>query len=154
MFIYDLDTLRRDESQDDLYNFFVLTFRKYVGAELSATTVDPSQEMRIDLVSNSIYDSVDYCDLLMNINDIDNPLNIKPNDIIVYPPGAIVNEYRLNESNTAKVRSVLLNSRKSSRKDPNRERFVEQQTNQLPPNMAPVPTEPIRIENNQLVIGG
>lgn len=153
MEIYDLNSLRKDPNQDDLYNFFVLTYKKNIGPRLGIIEVETTDEMRIDSVCNKIYDSVEYCDLLLNINDIDNPLNVKAGDLMVFPPEGVISDYRVKDSNTLEVRAALLNSKKSTRKDPNRRRFVEEST-PLSPNLLPTPSPPVRIENNQLVIGG
>lgn len=153
MVIYDLNILNRDLNQDELYNLFRLTFQKYRGGQMSVMTAEPEDEMRIDSVCYKIYESVDYCDLLMNINDIDNPLNIMSGDLFAFPPLGLVDEYRLRDADNENTRSILLNARKSTRKDPNRTKFVEE-SQLLPPNMLQVPTAPMRIENNQLIIGG
>lgn len=153
MEIYDLSTLRRDLNQDDLYNFFVMTYKNYTGGQLSVTSVEPQNDMRIDLVCNSIYDSIEYCDILLNLNDIDNPLNIMSGDVILFPTIGAIPEYRVKDSNLENTRALLLNSRKSSRQDPNRRRFVEENP-QLPPNFQQVPAPSVRIEGNELVIGG
>lgn len=153
MEIYDLNTLAKDLNQDNLYNFFVLTFKKYTGGELGVISVEPQNDMRIDLVCQSIYGSIDYCDILLNLNDVVNPLNIIAGDIFVFPPVGIIPEYRVKDSNTENARARLLNSRKSSRQDPNRRRFVEENP-QLPPNLLPTPAPAVRIEGNELVIGG
>jgi hypothetical protein len=50
------------------------------------------------------------------------------------------------------IKSGLLNSNKSTIKDPNRKQFVEQGYS-LPPNFLETPQAPVRLDGNVLVIG-
>jgi hypothetical protein len=152
MKLYDLDKLARDTKQDNLYNIFDPTFKMNRGYKLTQYVVSPEQEMRIDLISNSIYGNSDYCDFILDINDIDNPLNIMDGDILIYTEFASIDEYRIKTVDNNNARARLLNANKTSRKDNARKQYVEDNYS-LPPIFLETPVASVRIENNQIVIG-
>ena len=122
------------------------------GYKLTQYVVSPEQEMRIDLISNSIYGNSDYCDFILDINDIDNPLNIMDGDILIYTEFASIDEYRIKTVDNNNARARLLNANKTSRKDNARKQYVEDNYS-LPPIFLETPAASVRIENNQIVIG-
>ena len=76
MKIYDIDTLEKDDSGN--YNLTQLTYQSDFNiVNYQQYEVQKGEEMRIDLVCQSIYGSLDYIDIILNANNIDNPLNIK-----------------------------------------------------------------------------
>ena len=75
MKIYDIDNLKKDDTGN--YDLSQLTFKHRNDVEMYSYVVQQGEEMRIDLISESIYGSIEYVDILMHINYIDNPLNIK-----------------------------------------------------------------------------
>ena len=152
MKLYDLDKLTRDTKQDNLYNIFDPTFKMNRGYKLTQYVVSPEQEMRIDLISNSIYGNSDYCDFILDINDIDNPLNIMDGDILIYTEFASIDEYRIKTVDNNNARARLLNANKTSRKDNARKQYVEDNYS-LPPTFLETPAASVRIESNQIVIG-
>jgi hypothetical protein len=152
MKLYDLDKLIRDTKQDNLYNFFDPTYQGNDSINLQTHVVAPEEEMRIDLICNNIYNSVDQVDILLDINDVDNPLNIMMDDVILYPSRSAIPEYYIKVIDNNNIRAKLLNSNKSSRKDTNRKQYVEQNF-ALPPTFVETPTAPVKILNNQIVIG-
>lgn len=153
MKIYDLDKLIRDINQDNLYNFFDPTFTLLGGVSLSSHVVSLEQEMRMDLVSQELYSSSDFVDFLLHINDIDNPLNIKQGDIIVYPPITTEPDYRVKNTDNNNVRARLLNVNKSTKKDENRKKYIEDNFS-LPPTFLKEPEKAVKIVDGQIVIGG
>jgi hypothetical protein len=152
MKLYDIEKLTRDPNQDDLYNLFNKTYIDYPVAQSTNYVVDQDEEMRMDLISFKIYGSVNYVDFLCNFNQIDNPLNIMQGDIIKYVELTEIVLFNNVDTNVEEVRKGLLNSNKSTRKDPNRKQFVEQGYS-LPPNFLETPQAPVRIDGNVLVIG-
>lgn len=152
MKLYDLDKLIRDPKQDNLYNLFDPTFKLNLGYNLREFIVGPEQEMRIDLVCQEIYKSVDQVDFLCDLNNIDNPLNIKEGDSILYANYDAISNFRVTIVDNNESRAKLLNVNKSSKKDSNRQKYVEQNF-ALPPNMKQVPDSAVKIENGQIVIG-
>ena len=75
MKIYDIDNLLKKNNQ---YDLFTRTYKYSAnGIQYSSYRVQKGEEMRIDLVCKSIYGNIDYVDIILNVNNISNPLNIK-----------------------------------------------------------------------------
>jgi hypothetical protein len=122
------------------------------GYKLTQYVVSPEDEMRIDLISKSMYGDANQCDFILDVNDIDNPLNIMAGDILIYPEFATIQEYRIQVVDNNNARALLLNANKSSRKDDARKKYVEDNYS-LPPTYLETPAASVRIESNQIVIG-
>jgi hypothetical protein len=152
MKLYDLDKLIRDTKQDNLYNFFDPTFKMNIGINLQSHVVAPEEEMRIDLVCNNIYNSTEQVDFLLDLNDIDNPLNIMSGDNILYASITAIPEYRIKTIDNNNARAKLLNANKSSRRDDNRKKYLDENY-ALPPTFVESPEAPVKISNNQIIIG-
>jgi hypothetical protein len=152
MKLYDLYKLIRDTKQNNLYNFFDPTFKMNIGINLREHIVAPEEEMRIDLVCNNIYNSIEQVDFLLDLNDIDNPLNIMEGDQILYASETAIPEYRVKTIDNNDARAKLLNANKSSRKDDNRKKYLDE-SYVLPPTFIETPEAPVKISNNQIVIG-
>lgn len=150
---YDLDNLKKDAAQSNLYNMFDQSFKYLVGIQLLTYIVDTSFEMRIDLVCNEIYKSTDYCDFLLDLNNIDNPLNIMGSDKILYVSQDQIGLFRINESTAKELRNIYLNAAKVSKPDPKRADYV-QNNYKLPPTFLQVPAESVRIVDGKIVLGG
>lgn len=152
MEIWDLTSLARDRNQDDLYDLFDITFRNQGAFPLEEYIVEKDEEMRIDLISLKLYGNVNQVGFLLNLNEISNPLNIKERDIIRWCSLDSIDT--LKESPTDKQLAPTISGvNKSTRKDPNREKFVENDF-ELPPNLLEKPQSSINIIGNTLVIGG
>jgi hypothetical protein len=129
--------------------------------DLNEYVVQKHEDMRIDLVMQSIYDddtsTYQHCDVILYINDIDNPLNIREGMTIYYPDSQFFEEYRYveQESNkinkTAKERLGYLN--KTTRKDDKRKRFLESDYS-LPPTVAREARPGVIVTPTQILIGG
>ena len=152
MDIYDLNNLKKDVAQNNLYNLFDSTF-KYFVTTLYQYQVPKNEEMRIDLVCNSIYSSVDYCDFLLDLNNIDNPLNIMENDNILYVPSDKIKYFRIDETSAKVLRNTYLNANKISKQDPARASYIENNYS-LPPTFLEIPTDSVKIINGKIILGG
>jgi len=159
MKIYDLDNVRRvkqklDKELGQEY-FFDLTQSTFISRRdvtLSYWYVQPDEEMRIDILCYRIYGTTEFIDILLNVNRIDNPLNIKNGDIIKYPGKDDINLFRVEETQKQVVQR-LLNRNKSTRKDNNRKDYIEQNYS-LPPTVLSTPTNAVSISGPDIVIGG
>lgn len=159
MNIYDLDNVKKvkqklDKELGQQY-FFDLTQSTFISRKdvsLNYWYVQPDEEMRIDVLCYRIYGSTDYVDILLNINKIDNPLNIKSGDIIKYPGKNDINLFRVEETQKQTVQK-LLNRNKAPRKDSNRKNYIEQNYS-LPPTVLPTPTNAVSVSGNDIIIGG
>lgn len=133
------------------------TFYEYV--------VERDEDMRIDLVMKSIYgDSYDYgdIDVILYINGIDLPLNIREGMVILYPAVENLDYYRYSTTSQDDIDSNGNNSitkqlaipNKTTRKDPNRQQYLNEYS--LPPVVQPQSKAPVSIDskNNKIIIGG
>ena len=152
MKIFDLDILERDPNQDELYDLSQVTYKEVSGYPLYVHIVEPHEEMRIDLISQRCYSSTEYVDFLLSFNDIDNPLNIKEGDIINYIDTDYVDFYRVTPEKPKVLQKRLLNPNKQTRKDGNRQVYVEDNFS-LPPTLLDVPVESVQIKGNTILIG-
>ena len=120
--------------------------------------------MRIDIVMSNIYgisieDTGTYLkeiDIILHINGINNPLNIKRGMIIKYPNFAEIFNFRVQEEDVDVANSVkkrLSFPNKKTRKDKSRQEFIDNGYS-LPPTVLKTPKDPVRIEDGKFVIGG
>ena len=151
MKIYDIENIKKNDK--GIYDLTQLTFKYRNDVQLFTYTVQQGEEMRIDLVSESIYGSVEYVDLIMSINYIDNPLNIKEGVILLYPDPSKIDLFRIVEEKKQNVQNKIVNTNKTTRKDKNRENYLTQGYS-LPPVVLEKPVDPVRIEGSNIVIGG
>ena len=150
MKIYDIDTLEKDDSGN--YNLTQLTYQSDFNiVNYQQYEVQKGEEMRIDLVCQSIYGSLDYIDIILNANNIDNPLNIKEGTIIIYPTGN-VDGLRYSDIKKQNDAEVLTNTNKQQRKDNNRKKYVENQYS-LPPTIMNERTQQYDISSDVIVLG-
>lgn len=121
MKIYDIDNLKKENNE---YDLFTRTYR-YVfnGIRYSEYKVQKGEEMRIDLVCQSIYGNIDYIDIILNVNNISNPLNIKEGTILKYPNSSDIETLRFKETNNSS--EILANPNKSNKKDKFRIKYGE-----------------------------
>lgn len=155
--------VRFDESLD----LFDLTkpYLYLANVNLSEIEVEEIHEMRVDLLLRDMYDLdpfevglyLENIDIILFINNINNPLNIKVGMTLVYPSSLEdFDKYRFVEDpgepkDSVKERLVVPN--KSTKKDPSREKFKENGFS-LPPTVLDNPRPPVRIENGQISVGG
>ncbi len=125
-------------------------------------TVQRGEEMRIDLVALSMYqedmDALKHVDVILYLNDIDNPLNIVEGMKLLYPIDiSQLDSYRVilsDSSNTGRnVRAKLSYPNKSTKKDNARKKFLENDY-LLPPVVLQSSVNPVRLENGKIIIGG
>ena len=158
MNIYDLDVKRIKQSLDKelgeeyFWDLTQSTFKSRNDVSLNYWYVQQDEDMRIDLICYRIYDNTDNIDILLNVNRIDNPLNIKSGDVLRYPSESDIYLFRVTEDEKQSVQK-LLNRNKAPRKDSNRKDYVEKNYS-LPPTVLQVPTEPVSIVGKDIVIGG
>lgn len=144
------------------YNIQNPSFINNITVELFEYTVQLGETMRPDLIMKSIYkNSINYQDLdvILHINGIDNPLNIKEGMKILYPNLAELGKFRYslkgNELNNDKesLSEEISKVDKSTRKDKNREEYVKSDY-KLPPVVNNAPKPAVRVQNGNIRIGG
>ena len=151
MDIYDFTKISIDP-KTNLYDFTQLTHKSNPGVQLIQYTVQSGEEMRLDLICESIYNNMDNMDVLLSCNYIDNPLNIKEGSIIYYPDAGNVDLFRYSEPQATDVVNKLVNPTKTSRSDASRQKYVEENYS-IPPVVLESPIEQVTTRGNSLVIG-
>lgn len=129
--------------------------------DMKEYVVQKGEAMRLDLIIQSIYEDANYfedSDVLLYLNNIDNPLNIREGMTIYYPESPDdFDAYRYTEQpfdKTAKsVKEALSVPNKTTRKDENRKKFLESDYS-LPPTVLRESRPPVIITNNTIEIGG
>ena len=150
MKIYDIDTLSKDTTGN--YDLTQLTFQSdFNSLRYQQYEVQQGEEMRIDLVCQSIYGNTNYVDILLNVNSIDNPLNIQEGTILVYSVGNIDSLRYSDKSKNTDVQ-ILGNSNKQQRKDNNRKKYVENNLT-LPPTIMNQSTQQYDISSDTIILG-
>ena len=122
--------------------------------------IQPGESMRIDLIMQSIYDDpamYSNCDIILYINGIDNPLNLKEGQIINYIDSENFSYFRYTElGGTAKssnIKQSLAVPSKTTRTDINRAKFIESDYT-LPPVLLTVSQPSVTIDSQGINVGG
>lgn len=130
--------------------------------------VTTDDEMRIDLILQNIYDLeanvvysyLENIDILLRLNNIDNPLDIRAGMELIYPEIGRFEEFRYSyasenntDGNVTRQLGVANLPNKKTKVDPARQQFIENDYS-LPPVVLDTPREPVRIENGRFSIGG
>ena len=131
----------------------------------SEIEVEEWHEMRVDLLFRDMYNLEPFevglylgnVDIILFVNNIDNPLNIKRGMTLRFPSSLEdFDKFRFTEdpsSDRLSVKERLVVPNKSTKKDKSREKFKENGFS-LPPTVLEKPRPPVRIENGQFSIGG
>jgi hypothetical protein len=131
----------------------------------SEIEVEEWHEMRVDLLFRDMYNLDPFevglylgnIDIILFVNNIDNPLNIKRGMTLRFPSSLEdFDKFRFTEdpsSDRLSVKERLVVPNKSTKKDKSREKFKENGFS-LPPTVLEKPRPPVRIENGQFSIGG
>ena len=165
MDIFSLYKTVKFNSADGFYNLFEPTII-FSNTDTQEYTVTDTDEMRIDLIvqnmyaltPNSVYDTLENIDIILRLNDIDNPLNIKKGMVLRFPAMGKFENYRYSQvletnNDVTKQLAVPNNPNKTTRVDPNRQNYIENDYS-LSPVVLDTPREPVRIENGKFSIGG
>jgi hypothetical protein len=127
---------------------------------LQTYVVQKQEDMRIDLVMRSIYEGIDNfsdVDVLLYINNIDNPLNIREGMVLYYPREEEFDIYRFNEEsivvNKKSVKQQLGVLNKTTRVDEKRKKFLDADYS-LPPVVKSESRPSVTIDSGSIKIGG
>lgn len=126
------------------------TYKDIPGLKYLQYVVQRGEDMRMDLVCNSIFGNTDYVDLLCSINRIENPLNIKEGVVLIYPATQI-ESLRITPVNKQDL-ADFANPNKTTRKDKSRLVYNQNEQN-LPPTILPKSTKQFNTEGNQITLG-
>jgi len=149
------------------YDLFTPTFISNPNIQLNQYIVTKDDEMRIDLVFANMY-SIENSDLesyledidvILYINNIDNPLNIKEGMVLDYPIIGELENYRylppttLSNNSITKQLGTPNTPNKTTRRDESRQNYIENDYS-LSPVVLDTPREPVRIIDGRFSIGG
>lgn len=143
---------------DVLAPSFLITPSQQAG--LGEYVVQKGEDMRLDLVMMSIYNDsykLENMDVILYINGIDNPLNIREGMKIYYPDEMSFENFRYMDINDP-VASRSLNAKlgvvsKTTRKDEKRKRFLDADYS-LPPTVLRESKPPVRVADGNIIVGG
>jgi hypothetical protein len=127
---------------------------------LEQYVVQRGEEMRLDLVMQSIYGEDVYyesSDVILHINGIDNPLNIREGMVILFPAQEQLNAFRYEEEEESKVNQTVKERlgvlNQTTRKDEKRKKFLESDYS-LPPVVLRESRPGVVITPTEIIIGG
>lgn len=150
------------------YNLFHPSFNSQLPYAFDTFEVRQEHEMRIDLIFKEMYqidvvgpEIMNDIDVILHINGIMNPLNIKRGMILYYPEYGNLQNYRLTDEfvkdtsrNKNANKNILLVPNKGKTKDPAREAYKNNGYS-APPTAQAIPREPVRITSDgKFSIGG
>lgn len=152
--------------QEDLYDVFATTFTYDDTVEMANYIVERDVVMRSDILMDRIYNFedtqsagayYDYTDVILFINNISNPLNIREGDVISYPINPSDLDKFIYSGNTSSDREQILSSLsyvdKSNKVDSSRKKYIENNYI-LPPTVNDTPKKPVDVSGTKLKIGG
>jgi hypothetical protein len=154
-------------NETGLYNLFTPTFIYNLSIAMEQYTITKDDEMRIDLVFSKMYsiemsmmsNYLQDIDVILYINNIDNPLNIKEGMILDYPIIGEIENFRYLPSDTIVDNSITRQlgtpntPNKTTRRDASRQNYIENDYS-LSPVVLDTPREPVRIVDGRFSIGG
>ena len=133
---------------------------KMIQPSLASYIVQRGEDMRIDLVMKSIYDDIynfKDIDILLYINNIDNPLNIREGMILYYPDSSEFEGYRFYEEVSAAAKKSIKQSlgvlNKTTRVDEKRKKFLDSDYS-LPPVVLQESRPSVTMDDNKIKVGG
>lgn len=143
------------------YNLFSPSFVWASNNPFSTYIVSPEEEGRIDLIMQAMYGpDIDYfsgLDVILYLNNIDNPLNILAGSEIIYINGDLLDNYRYTEIGggvkDTDVKQKLAVPNKTTRTDNNRQKFIENDYS-LPPVVSSDNTPPVKVTSDKIIVGG
>jgi len=159
MISYDLNTLKQDivvnpitgATSVGLYNLTELTYQ-YVASITAQHLVEPQDEMRLDNISNTLYGITDYVDFIMNLNDIDNPLNVMNGDTLIYVDQSVIKNYQIASNEAMTKIKQFINLNKTTQVDTNRQQYVNNNYS-VQPTIQDTPKKQVKVNGNTITIG-
>ncbi len=150
MKVFDIDSIKK--GSDGLYDLTTRTFVfKIRDISYLEYKVQKGEEMRIDLICNSIYGNTENIDIILNCNNISNPLNVKEGAVIIYPKSDGISLLRYQEPDKNKSK-ILSDPNRSTTPDSDRQKYLDQNLS-IPPNILEKPSKQISTDGGLLKIG-
>ena len=147
-YLYTNETALRDQKQENLVDIIdpvviwndTLNYLPYL--------VSHEEAMRPDIICFNIYNNFNYIDELLTWNNILNPWSIKEGQIIYFLDEDSIATLRLQaKADDEEIVRSLVNPKKDSKKDPNRESGTG-----LPPTIKPAGVKDVTVDFNNKTI--
>jgi len=154
--IYSLRNLSTDPNQENFYDLFVQSYgilSQNIQPQLYL--VDRSREMRLDLVCIDLYGDIANLQMLMKINNIDNPFGVKEGDLILWVlPQQLSNMEKIDPKIIQDNRDALIAAFKVSATDPARAAYLGSRgIDILPATIVATDAPKIQIDNSKIIVG-
>lgn len=152
--MFDITSLRKTSRSGELFDLFEVRYGfpdDFALRDVKLYRVKKGEEMRMDLVSISIYGESQYVDFLCFLNSISNPLNIKESQLIVYVPVQEFDDYKLRLQ-PEDQNQVATQPNRATRPDPSRQEYLDNNLS-LPPNLLENPAEQVQVQGNVIRLG-
>jgi hypothetical protein len=152
--MFDITSLRKTSRSGDLFDLFEVRYgfpTDYALRDQKLYRVRKGQEMRMDLVSISIYGDPQYADFLCFLNSISNPLNVKESQLIIYVSEEEIDDYKLRLQ-PEDQNQVATQPNRATRPDPSRQEYLDNNLS-LPPNLLENPAEQVQVQGNAIRLG-
>ena len=163
MKVVSLDEMKFLNNSEDGWDRFDIFAPSFFNASsmnnLRVYEVQKGEEMRIDLVMSSIYDEYTLGDLdvILYINGIDNPLNIREGMLLSFPDIEALVGFRYYDNGghvvSKSIKSQLGVLNKTMRKDENRKKFLDSNYS-LPPTVMKESNPSVRVSGGTIFVGG
>lgn len=153
MKIYDIDNIRKEGQTYDLTTRTFIYNQPVSGSDIQFQTykIQKGEEMRVDLICNSIYGNLDFIDIILNVNNISNPLNLKEGSTIIVPVAG-TEFFRYKEKVDKETTKILADPSRATKKDKDRENYQNQNFS-TPPTILQTPLEQVTVDGGLLQVG-
>lgn len=158
MKIKSLDNIVINGKSFDLYTKIVKDSENKIANGIYKFQCTDKHAMRLDLVSQEIYNSDEYIDVLTAINSILNVLSIKSGDIIYFMVADEMDDIRDSATSINKVIDAIKNANnKNVKKDNARKKDVNsrlstEENKKLPPNIVDDEKKMIEKAGSKIII--
>ena len=141
---------------NEIDGFFDLTETKFIFPKnpirYNEYVIQQHEEMRMDNISNMLYSTPDYMDLLLFINDIINPFSLREGQVIYYPIKDDLVKFEYVSEDPTEIQKTFINKSKTKRNDKNRENSNDKEKS-LPPTVNERKIEQVKVIGKNIVIG-
>lgn len=149
---FDKNYINRDRFGVETIDVFTPSF-VYTNDDFPEYEVPANEEGRMDLIMDSLYGEYNFkhLDVILFLNDIDNPLSVKAGTVLKYPAQADLDTYRWSSD----LDPVDRFDRTRRLSKPNKTSTVDKSRQySLPPTVNRNPQPAVRNVNNSIVAGG
>jgi len=139
-----------------LFNINQSVFKFQKGVAFFPHIVEKEEEMRMDLISNRLYQTTEHTAFLCRLNNIVNPLNVKEGTLLIYCEEQHVKSFTPpDDTFVEEIKQTLINLNKKRRVDSKRENYNKLSKDiSLPPVFNQTDVENITLNDNGIITIG